>query len=69
MVVEAVADAEKMEAADEDVETELKAMADQYKMEVDKLKEALRPENYAMVAQDIKMRKAVDFMFENAIVE
>lgn len=69
LVVEAVADAEKLEAADEDVESELKAMADQYKMEVDKLKEALRPENYAMVAQDIKMRKAVDFMFENAIVE
>lgn len=69
LVVEAVADAEKLEAADEDIESELKAMADQYKMEVDKLKEALRPENYAMVAQDIKMRKAVDFMFENAIVE
>ena len=69
LIVEAVADAEKLEAADEDIESELTAMADQYKMELDKLKEALRPENYAMVAQDIKMRKAVDFMFENAIVE
>ncbi|HML36663.1 MAG TPA: trigger factor [Bacillota bacterium] len=69
LIVEAVASAEKLEAADEDIESELTAMADQYKMELDKLKEALRPENYAMVAQDIKMRKAVDFMFENAIVE
>jgi trigger factor len=69
LIVEAVADAEKLEATDEDVEAELKAMADQYKMEVEKLKELMKAENYAYVAKDIKMRKAVDFMFENAIVE
>ncbi|MDD3169867.1 MAG: trigger factor [Eubacteriales bacterium] len=69
MVVEAVAEAEKLEATDEDVEAELKAMADQYKMEIEKLKEVMKAENYDYVAKDIKMRKAVDFMFENAIVE
>jgi trigger factor len=69
MVVEAVAEAEKLEATDEDVEAELSAMADQYKMEVEKLKEVMKAENYDYVAKDIKMRKAVDFMFENAIVE
>ncbi len=69
LVVEAVAAAEKLEASEEDVEEELKAMAEQYKMEIDKLKEYMKAENYALVAKDIKMRKAVDFMFENAIVE
>ncbi|MDF2655294.1 MAG: trigger factor [Bacillota bacterium] len=69
LVVEAVAEAEKLEANDEEVETELKAMADQYKMEVEKLKEMLNADNFALLAKDIKMRKAVDFMFENAIVE
>lgn len=69
LIVEAVANAEKMEATDEDVEAELKAMAEQYKMEVEKLKEVMKAENYTYVAKDIKMRKAVDFMFENAIVE
>ncbi len=69
LLVEAVADAEKFEATDEDVEAELKAMAEQYKMEVDKLKEMMKADNFAMLAKDIKMRKAVDFMFENAIVE
>jgi hypothetical protein len=29
----------------------------------------MKAENYDYVAKDIKMRKAVDFMFENAIVE
>ncbi|QOX63621.1 trigger factor [Anoxybacterium hadale] len=69
LVVEAVAEAEKLEASDEEVETELKAMAEQYKMEVEKLKEMLQADNYALLSKDIKMRKAVDFMFENAIVE
>ena len=69
LIVEAVANKEKLEAADEDVEEELKAMAEQYKMEVEKLKEVMKADNYAYLAKDIKMRKAVDFMFENAIVE
>lgn len=69
LLVEAVADAEKLDATDEEVEAELQAMADRYKMELGKLKEAMKAENYAYVAQDVKMRKAVDFMFENAIVE
>ena len=69
LIVEAVAIAEKLDATDEEVEAELKAMADQYKMEVEKLKELMKAENYTYVAKDIKMRKAVDFMFENAIVE
>jgi trigger factor len=69
LIVEAVADAEKLDATDEEVEVELKAMADQYKMEVEKLKEYMKAENYSYVAKDIKMRKAVDFMFENAIVK
>ena len=69
LIVEAVANAEKLEATEEDVEAELKAMADQYKMEVEKLKEVMKGENYIYLEKDIKMRKAVDFMFENAIVE
>ncbi len=69
LIVEAVADVEKLEATDEDMEAELKAMADQYKLEVEKLKEMMKAENFIYLAKDIKMRKAVDFMFENAVVE
>ncbi len=69
LIVETVANAEKLEATEEDVEAELKAMADQYKMEIEKLKEFMKADNYMYLEKDIKMRKAVDFMFENAIVE
>lgn len=69
LLVEAVANTEKMEATNEDVEAELQAMADQYNMDVQKMKEMLGAENYSFLQKDIKNRKAVDFMFENAIVE
>ena len=69
LLVEAVADAEKIEITKEEVDAELKAMADQYKMEVEKLMEAMHGINLKYIEKDIKMRKAVEFMFENAIVE
>lgn len=68
LVVEAVAKAEGLQATAEDIEKELQAMADQYKMEIDKLKEAMGAENFSFLEKDIKMRKAVDFMFENAVI-
>lgn len=69
LLVEAVADAEKLEVTDEEVDSELKAMADQYKMELEKLMEVMHAENLSYIKKDIKMRKAVEFMFKNAIVE
>lgn len=69
LVVEAVAAAEKMEATKEDIEKEMEAMAVQYKMEVEKLQEMMNVDNFTYLQQDIKMRKAIEFMFENAIIE
>jgi trigger factor len=69
LVVEAVADAENLVASEEDIEIELEAMAEQYKMEKDKLKEIMGAQGITYLRQDIKNRKAVEFMYENAIVE
>lgn len=69
LVVEAVADAEKITATQEDIEKEIEAMAAQYKMEVEKLREMMQVDNLTYLQQDIKMRKAIDFMFENAVIE
>ncbi len=68
LVVEAVADAEKMVPSEEEIEKEMQAMADQYKMEVDQVKQIMQGENLEFLKQDIKMRKAIDFMFENAVI-
>ena len=45
-------------------------MAMQYNMEPDQIREALGDENLTYVKGDIKMRNAIQFMFDNAeIVE
>lgn len=66
MLVEAVAKAEDIKATEEELDKELELMAAQYKLDVAKIKEMLGAENFSYLEKDIKIRKAVDFMFENA---
>lgn len=66
LVLEAVADAEKMEVTEEEYENELKDMAESYKMEIDKLKDVLMAEDEKMIKKDLKIKKAIDFVVANA---
>lgn len=63
LVLEAIAEAEKLEATDEDVDKELAKMAEVYKMEVEAIKKALG--NLDAVKGDLKIKKAIDFLVEN----
>ena len=66
LVLEAVAAAEKMEATEEDFEAEVKSMAEAYQMEADKVKELLGEQGAKQVREDICVRKAADFIVDNA---
>lgn len=66
MLVAAVAKAEAIEVTKEEADKELELMAIQYKLEVEKIREMLGEENFQFLEKDIKIRKAVDFMYENA---
>lgn len=66
LVLEAVADAEKMEVSEEEYENELKDMAESYKMEIDKLKDILAEADEKMIKKDLKIKKAIDFVVANA---
>ena len=66
LVLEAVVAAEKMEATDADFEEEVKVMAEAYQMEEDKVKELLGENGKKQVMEDICIKKAVDFVVENA---
>jgi trigger factor len=66
MLVAAVAKAEAIEVTKEEADKELELMAIQYKLEVEKVREMLGEENFQFLEKDIKIRKAVDFMYENA---
>lgn len=66
LVLEAVAKAENIEATEEDYEKELETMAEVYQMEVDKVKELMGDREKKNIMQDIAVRKAAEFVAENA---
>lgn len=66
LVLEAVAAAEKLTASEEEYEEEIKAMGEAYQMETDKVKELLGENGRKQVMDDLAVRKAVDFVVENA---
>jgi trigger factor len=67
LVLEAVAKAENFEASADDYEAELKKMAEAYQMEDDKIKEMIGDFEERSIKEDICIRKAVDFVVENAV--
>ncbi|GFI16660.1 trigger factor [Lachnospiraceae bacterium] len=66
LVLEAIAKAENIEASEEDYEQELKAMAEAYQMEVDKVKEMLPEKSVSQIKEDIAVRKAAEFAVEQS---
>ena len=66
LVLEAIAKAENLEATDEDVEKELETMAAMYGMEVDKLKAAVTEAETESIKGELKTKKALEFIAENA---
>ncbi|MBR3537701.1 MAG: trigger factor [Eubacterium sp.] len=67
LVVEAVAEAEAIEVSDEEVDEEIKKMAESYQMEVEKFKEMVGEREIDAVKHDLKNRKAVKLMAESAV--
>ena len=65
LALEAVANAEKIEASEEDVNAEIKRIADQYKMEEDKVRELV---NMDELKKDLAVNKAIDFIKSHANV-
>ena len=66
VALEAVVDAEKIEASDEKIEAEIAKLAEQYQMEADQIKNAVSSEQ---LASDIKTRKALELIVDSAIKE
>lgn len=67
LVLEAVADAEKIEASDADVEKEVENMASMYQMEADKLKELIGEDEKKQICKDIAVQKAVELVVDAAV--
>ena len=68
LVLEAIAEKENVEANDADVDDELEKMAAMYKMEVEKIKSSLRETDIEDIKGQIKIRKTLDLLVENATI-
>lgn len=66
LALETIAALEKIEVTDEDIEGEIKNIADAYQMEADKVREMIPTDS---VAQDMKVKKAMELVKEKAIAK
>ena len=67
LVLEAVVAAENLTASDGELDAELGRMAEQYKMEVEKLKEMFTEEDLKSVREDLAIQKAVELVTDAAV--
>lgn len=67
LVLEAVAKAENIEISDERLDEEIAKMAENYKMEADKLKELMGENEKKQMKEDMAVQEAVTFLVENAV--
>lgn len=69
IVLMGIVNAENITVTDAEREEELKHMAAQYQMEVDKLKEIIGEDNLGFLTKDLQVKKAIDFIYDNAKVK
>ena len=69
IILKSIADAENIEVTDDELQAELQKLADQYQLDVEKVRENIGEENMGMVKSDIRLRKAMEFVYDNAKVK
>ena len=65
LVLEKIAEEEKIEATEEDVNAEVQRIADAYGMEVDKIEEIMGDAEKESMKKDLAVQKAVEFVMEH----
>ena len=66
LVLEAIAKAEKIEITEEDINAEIKKIAENYHMEEDKVRETIADDREDALKKDLAMQRALDFVRDNA---
>ena len=67
LIIQNIARQQEFTASEEETEEELGKMAEQYGMEAEKLREVLGEFQLKLLKEDIKNKKAVDYIYANAI--
>ena len=65
LALEKIAELEKLEPTEEEIEAEIQKMAEMYKLEADKIREIVKVED---IKKDLSSNKAIDLVRENAVI-
>ena len=66
LTLEKVVEAENIEVSEEAIEAEIKRMAEQYKVDFEKMQEFMSDEDKKNISMDLKIQEAVDFLVAEA---
>lgn len=69
LILMGIVEAEKIEVSEEELEEELKMLAMQYNTSADEIKSMLGAENLTYFKKDIQIKKAIQFIFDNANIK
>ena len=67
LVLEEIVKAENLSVSNEEIENEMKRMSEIYNRDLDQIKEMLVEEEKNLLAMDLKVQKAIDFVAEQAV--
>ncbi|HAX50870.1 MAG TPA: trigger factor, partial [Lachnospiraceae bacterium] len=67
LVLEKIAEAEKIEIGDDRLDEEIKNMAEMYKMEPDKFKDLIGDYEKEQMKQDLSVQEAITFLADSAV--
>lgn len=66
LMLEAVADQEKIEVSDEDIEEYIQKYAKEFGTEIEEFKSSLKDENFDYIKRELIIAKTIDFLVNNA---
>lgn len=69
IILMGIVEAEKFTVSAEEMDEELNTMAAQYQMTADKMKEMIGVENLTYLQKDLQVKKAIDFIYDNAEIK
>ncbi|NLY81988.1 MAG: trigger factor [Clostridiales bacterium] len=69
LILMSIADLEELEISQEEVEAEIKQIAETYQSDVEEIKKMIGLENLGYFEKDLKLKKAIELIYDKAIVK
>lgn len=69
LIIDEIANLENIEASGEEIDAEIKGISDHYGIPFEQLKEQFEAENIEIITQDIRNRKTIQLMYDEAVIK